>query len=355
MTIQNLQQSNDTPLITAVIVSYRSWGKLKACLDSLINAKLASARLEIVVVDNCSHDGQFEAFQQQYPSVSFVLNQGNFGFSNGCNKGANLTQGDYLFFINPDTEVPPNVLEKLYLAIQKLPCYSIIATQKRSKSGKFERVERFFPRWYTMSGIGKSIHRTLNKKRIKQDFSKHKTMVYPDWVSGSVIFMRRKDFEQLNGWDERFWMYCEDVDLCKRATLQGGKITLLQDTEIVHNHGGSSRINPITSALTKSEVYISRHVYTSIHNDGISLYLIQCMFATKSLVKVSLMALLSLLALNHPKAQMLRLLFLNLVHYYWRVSIDLTWLSPRSRQHKHVLQTDAQIDCENIPSTDEKI
>lgn len=335
MTVQNPQQLTNGALISSVIVNYRSWGKLRACLDSLLCNSLTNAELEVIVVDNCSNDGEMDAFVEQYPSVNFILNNGNFGFSNGCNTGANEANGDYLFFINPDTEVPKDTVEQLLSAMLTLPPYSIVATQKLSESRKYERVERFFPRWYTMTGLGKSFHRLLNKKRIAKDFAKNKTIVYPEWVSGSVIFIRHIDFKQLGGWNEQFWMYSEDVDLCKRASIKGGKIALLQNVEIIHNHGGSSRINPVTTALTKCEVYISRHVYFSEYTQGMSCYVIQTLFVIKSLLEVTLIAFFSLLAIKHPKAMMTRLLFSNLIRYYIGVTLNQTWLSPRSRRHKH--------------------
>ena len=338
MTVQNPKHLTHGPLISTVIVNYRSWDKLRACLDSLLNTNLVHAKLEIIVVDNCSDDGEMNTFIEQYPSVIFVLNKGNFGFSNGCNTGANKANGDYLFFVNPDTEVPKDAVEQLLSAILVLPPFSIVATQKLSKNGKYERVERFFPLWYTITGLGKSFHRFVNRKRIAKDFAKNKKIVYPEWVSGSVIFIRHIDFKQLDGWNEQFWMYSEDVDLCKRATLRGGKIALLQNIEIIHNHGGSSRINPVTTALTKSEVYISRHVYFSDHTQGISRYVIQTLFVLKSLLEVTLIAILSLLAFKHPKAKMARLLFSNLIRYYLGVTLNHTWLSPRSRRHKHAPQ-----------------
>ena len=354
MTVQNPQQLTRSPLISAIIVNYRCWDKLRACLGSLLNTSLIDAKLEIVVVDNCSNDGRIGAFVEQYPAVSFILNKGNFGFSNGCNTGANEANGDYLFFINPDTEVPKDAIEQLHSAIQALPRYSIVATQKISTSGKYERVERFFPRWYTITGLGKSFHRLLNRRRIADDFAKDKTTVYPEWVSGSVIFIRHSDFDELNGWDERFWMYCEDIDLCNRASIKGGKIALLQNIEITHNHGGSSRINPVTAALTKSEVYISRHVYFTEYTQGIGRCAIQFLFAIKSLLKVTLIAFLSLFAFKHPKAKMARLLFFNLIRYYLGVTLNQTWLSPRSRRHKHAPQVKKEPNCEQVISTDNK-
>ena len=335
MTVKTPQQLENAGLISAVIVNYRSWDKLSACLDSLLNTQLTTGSLEIIVVDNCSNDQKLTTFRQQYPTINFILNQGNYGFANGCNTGAKVAKGDYLFFVNPDTEVPSHALEQLKSAIQPLPPYSIVATQKLGSNNKYERVERFFPRWYTLTGIGKALHRKFISNQLKIDFAKDKTTVYPEWVSGSVIFMRRLDFEKLGAWNEQFWMYSEDVDLCKRASALGGKIALLQNVDIIHNHGGSSRINPVTTALTKSEVYISRHVYLSVHHTGIWWYLIQTILVVKSVLKTAVIALLSLLAFNHPKAKANRFLFYNLLGYYANAALHKTWLSPRSRQHKH--------------------
>lgn len=334
MTVQESPHLVNTSLISVVIVNYRSWGKLKACLDSLLKTQLTTSKLEIIVVDNCSNDQQLTQFRHQYPTINFILNQGNYGFANGCNTGAKIAKGDYLFFVNPDTEVPSNAIEQLKSAIQILPPYSIVATQKLGSNNKYERIERFFPRWYTLTGIGKALHRKFISHRLIIDFAKDKATVFPEWVSGSVIFIRRLDFKKLGGWNEQFWMYSEDVDLCKRASTLGGKIALLQKTEIIHNHGGSSRINPVTTALTKSEVYISRHVYLSVHHRGRWLYIIQTLLAVKSVFKTAIIAALSLLALNHPKAKANRLLFINLLRYYANAVLHQTWLSPRSRQHK---------------------
>jgi GT2 family glycosyltransferase len=327
---QNSAEDNHLPIISAVIVNYRSWDKLRLCLDSLLKHPPSSARLSIVVVDNCSNDDRLGVFEKQFPDVNFVLNRGNLGFANGCNTGAMYAKGDYLLFINPDTEVSAGALDKLLDAIEDFPPFSIISTQKCTVNGKFERVERFFPRWYTLTGLGKSLHRLFIHKQLAINFNKDKEIVFPEWLSGSVIFIRQNSFEQLAGWCEKFWMYSEDVDLCKRATAMGGKMVLLQNVTITHSHGGSSRVNPQTTALTKTEVYISRHTYISIHETGISRCLMQTFFTFKSFFKMTLIALLSLLLLNHSKAKVNRLIFYKLCCYYLSAAKRGSWISPRS-------------------------
>lgn len=330
MKSQNQTEGTSLPIISVVIVNYRSWDKLQLCLDSLLKYPPSKATVSIIVVDNCSNDNKFSAFEEQFPSVNFQLNKGNLGFANGCNTGAKAAKGDYLLFLNPDTEVTTGALDALLDAIQAFPPYSIVSTHKSKANGKYERVERFFPRWYTLTGLGKSLHRLLISKQLSIDFDLNKDVVFPEWLSGSVIFIRQKDLEDLGGWNEKFWMYSEDVDLCKRAVARGGQMALLQNVTIIHNHGGSSRINPETTALTKTEVFISRHTYISIHETGISRFLLQTFLVLKSLFKTALIALLTLPLFNHPKAKVSRLIFFKLYAYYLGAAKRGTWISPRS-------------------------
>jgi GT2 family glycosyltransferase len=256
-------------IISVIIVNYRSWEKLADCLRSLQCVDASNIHLDIIVVDNCSNDGKFDTCAAAFPTVRFILNTGNYGYAHGCNTGARAGKGEYLLFINPDTIVRSGSIELLLSTIKDYPPNSILSALQITPKGRIERVERFFPQWITLTGTGKSLYRFINRRRLRREFSQEKSVVFPDWVSGSVIFMRREAYHNLTGWDERFWMYSEDVDICKRAANLGGKIVMLQQTSFIHNHGGSSRINTGVSALTKSEVYISSHVYISIHKQGL--------------------------------------------------------------------------------------
>ncbi|MDU0353456.1 glycosyltransferase family 2 protein [Paraglaciecola aquimarina] len=325
-----LSRDLTAPDVSIVIVNYRSWDKLGRCLSSLLELEVVQINLEVIVVDNYSNDGQFQNISQQYPQVNFIENTGNHGFSSGCNLGAKDAKGEYLLFLNPDTEVRMDIFTPLLANIKNFPPNSILATHKKDSYGKYERVERFLPRWYIYTGLGRAVHRLVCNRKIKQDFAKDKKIVYPDWVSGSVMFIRLNDFRALAGWNENFWLYGEDVDLCQRAQNNGGTIALLQDVSIIHNHGGSSRINPATAALTKSEVFISRHIFIAEHFKGINQLLMQAFVLTKSIIKTALIALLSLLIFKHLKAQASRVLFGNIIRYYINAAIKGTWISPRS-------------------------
>lgn len=320
--------------ISVIIVNYRCWDKLADCISSLQCVDRSKIDLDIIVVDNCSNDGQFEKYADTFPDTRFILNIGNYGYAHGCNTGARAGKGEYFMFINPDTIVRPGSIELLLSKIKDYPLNSILSALQITPKGRIERVERFFPKWITLTGTGKSLYRFINRGRLRREFSREKAVVYPDWVSGSVIFMRREAYINLKGWDERFWMYSEDIDICKRAAKLGGKIVMLQQTTFIHNHGGSSRINTGVSALTKSEVYISSHVYISIHKQGLSRTAMQVFLVFRALIKNTILAILSSLVFPSKRAQVQRLLLINLCRYYANALKVKSWISPRSVCYK---------------------
>jgi hypothetical protein len=172
--------------------------------------------------------------------------------------------------------------------------------------------------------------RLLNKKNLNEKFSTNKEQVFPDWASGSIFLIPKIWFEKVNGWCEDFWLYFEDVDICKRIQNLSGKIVILQNTSITHKHGGSSRINLELKALTKAEVIISNHVYIDKHFKGISRYFFQIILMLTILFENFLFAILGLLLFFIPKFKMNIILFYKLVQYYIHVPLNRSWLSPRS-------------------------
>jgi GT2 family glycosyltransferase len=320
--------------ISVIIVNYRSWEKLADCLRSLEWVDKSKITLDIIVVDNCSNDGKFETYASSFPTARFILNSGNYGYAHGCNSGARAGRGEYFLFINPDTIVRPGSIELLLTTIKEYPTNSILSALQITAKGRIERVVRFFPKWITLTGTGKTLYRLINRGRIKREYAADKVVVFPDWVSGSVIFMRRDAYLNLKGWDERYWMYSEDVDICKRAAKMGGKIVMLQQASFLHNHGGSSRINAAISALTKSEVYISSHLYISIHEQGFKRTTMQTFLVLRAMIKNTILALLFSPAFTSKRAKVQRLLLMNLCRYYANALRVKSWISPRSICYK---------------------
>ena len=324
--------------LSVIIVNYRGWDPLERCLNSLNCLAGASFSSEIIVVDNNSDDGQFESFSKQFPSVRFIENTGNYGFSNGNNLGAENSTGKYILFLNPDTVVSLPALNSMLEFLENQKEKTIVSCQQENESGKNENPFGVFPSFKTLTGISRAIYRLFSPKNQMKTNCVDQSVLYPDWVSGSLILMLREDFKKLGGWSEDFWMYYEDVDLCKRVADKGGRIAFLCNTKIMHQHGGLTRKNSNQTAFFKTEVLKSKHIYVSKHFDGITGCLMQSFLVINNLIIERLLpALFGLFLFFIPKMRVQLFVYFYLLAYYFKSIGHSSWLSgPRSVQFQNI-------------------
>ena len=315
--------------VSIVIVNYRSWNHLHNCLASIQSIKSKEVQLEVIIIDNCSNDGKLSGFKNKFPKFTFIENTGNNGFANGCNLGAKNTSGDYLLFLNPDTIISKEPVLKMFTFLEEHKDCGIVSCNQKNVHGSYEKNIRFFPDIHTLFGLFRAIHR----KRIYKRIAKKDVILYPDWVSGAVVFISRNWFERIKGWNEDFWMYYEDIDLSKKVADLGGKIALLTDTEIIHNHGGSSRINIKTATITKTEVLISKHVYIRNHFRGGKHFILQILLILNNLIGKLILAIFGIIFFIIPKLRVVLNLYIHIIKYYFASLIHRTWLSSRSMNH----------------------
>ena len=312
--------------ISIIIVNYKSWSHLRSCLNSINNEVKTSLVYEVIIVDNDSDDGFMDSFSKEFSQFQFIINSGNNGFANGCNKGASKANGEYLLFLNPDTKVVANTFDALHQFSQENKEYGIVSCKQLKNDGGLENEMRFLPKFFTLFGL----FRVFCKNKINKEFSSDLDLVHPEWISGSLVFINREWFDKVGGWDENYWMYFEDVQLSKDVLSAGGKLGLLRTTHIIHNHGGASRLNLKTSAITKIEVVISKHVYV-VNNfagfeKGLSLFLlIMSTFLTKLIL-----AALGVIFFFIPKLKLQIILFVSLSRYYYSSIIRRSFLSKKS-------------------------
>lgn len=319
--------------VSIIIVNFKSWKHLENCLASIEKIDQTIVSFEVIVVDNCSNDGVLPDFKKNYSSIQFIENSGNNGFSNGCNLGAKNANGTFFMFLNPDTIINENSILLMLKLAKKNDDYGIVSCQTINKKGKSENQVRIFPKLMTLFGAFRAIYKLVNKSKIESDFNSSKDIVFPDWVSGSLIFMNKKWFDKVKYWNEDYWMYFEDVDLCKRVSEKGGRIVITRGANIIHNHGGASRINVKTAVITKSEVLISKHVYVKNNFKGIGKYISQIFLVFQNLVTYLLLAIIGLIFFFVPKLKLNIFLFKNLLSYYFRVVKKGSWLSMRSMNY----------------------
>ena len=320
--------------LSIIIVNYKSWKRLRECLDSLKLISGNNFSYEVVVVDNASDDGLLEKFEKDYSGFRFIRSPGNWGFAHGCNLGASNAEGSYFLFLNPDTVITEESVRTLLERSEKMEGLFISSCRQLDSSGKESRVCGIFPHFGTFTGSGRAVFRMIFSKKYAELTEPRGNIIYPDWVSGSVMMIEKESFRKIGGFDTDYWMYYEDTDICRRVKNRGGEICCFSDITILHNHGGSSRINLRTSALTKTEVIISRHVYISKHFRGLTGYLLQALLVISNLFTGLLNSVLGIILFFLPKILVRVIIFGRLLSYYTSALGGVTWVSRRSVNRK---------------------
>jgi hypothetical protein len=326
--------------LSIIIVCYKGWERLNKCLESLSSFSGKIIKIEVIVVDNNSSDETIHEIEERFSKFRFIKNEINGGFANGCNLGAKNASGEFLLFLNPDTVASESEIEKLLNIARQNPEFGIVSCRQENEKGKYSISYGQFPSLFNLTGFQRAIlgNRSLaGGSRIPDNGRQTPHISYPDWVSGSVILILCETFKKQDGFDEDFWMYFEDIDLCRRVRNINCEIAFCGSITIEHNHGGSSRINLKTTSLTKAEVHISRHVYISKHKTGLERLLIQIFLVSNNLISGGIMALIGLLLFFIPKVFSRTLIYYRLLGYYTGSLLRLSWISPRSANFRKKL------------------
>lgn len=314
------------PTLSIIIVNYRGWQPLSRLLAALESIDKADLYLETIVVDNCSNDGKWKTFTQRFTKPKFVKNSGNHGFAHGCNVGASNATSPLLLFLNPDTLPTLKALNELVNSYHKLD-FAILSC-RQSLKGKYKPL--IFPKLSTLTGLQRSVYRLVNKKEVAAKDCDKNGIAKPDFVIGSIVMVSRKWYDKIGGWDERFWMYSEDDDFSKCVHDAGGKIGFLCNTYIEHIHGGASRINVQTEALTKTEVMISKHVYVAKHFSKASALFAHKLLIFNNLLSAIVLGIIGIPLFFVPKIRVQTLIMFRLIAYYVKAILRRTWRSERS-------------------------
>ena len=312
--------------LSIIIVNYRVWKHLRRCLDSLVTFKGNKFTCEVIIVDNNSADGKIDEFISDYQDCIFIRNKVNSGFASGCNLGSINSNGDFLLFLNPDTVAPVESVAKLLDRAKEKPGIFISSCSQVSEKDKVSMTFGLFPEFGTLTGFGRILSKMVNRKKYAERIRHADDIIYPDWVSGSVLMIKKEVFLNLGGFDEDFWMYYEDTDLCRRARDHGGEIACYTDIKIKHVHGGSSRLDIKTASHTKTEVIVSRHIYVDKHIHGAENFLIHSYLVLNNLLTGTLMAFLGVILFLIPKMFVHVLIFGRLIGYYISVLKRKSWI-----------------------------
>jgi N-acetylglucosaminyl-diphospho-decaprenol L-rhamnosyltransferase len=209
------------PALDVVVVSYRTRELLRACLRSL--ARRPAANQRVVVVDNASGDGSAELTAEEFPEVDLVAASRNLGFAAAANAGIARGSAPYVLVLNPDTEVPPETLDSLLALMEEKPDVGICSCKLVQPDGRLDHAaRRSFPTILGALGHFTGAGRAPGAPHALAQYRAPDVDGGPvDAVNGAFMLIRRAALEQVGAFDERYWMYMEDLDLCFRFAEAG--------------------------------------------------------------------------------------------------------------------------------------
>ncbi len=235
------------PTLSTLVVTYNSAAHIGPCLESLLASRGFDA-VEILVVDNASADATRAIITARFPTVRLIASPVNLGFAAANNLAARQATGDYLAIVNPDLTVPPDSLRRLVDYLEQAPAVGIAGPRTLDTEGRVTLSARPpYSLWHILGMhwyFGAICPRLIYGRYV----ALNRTADLPvdvGWLQGSCLVLRRSLFEQLGGFDESFFLYVEDIDLCDRARQQGYRIVFVPMAMAVHLGGATTRAQPL--------------------------------------------------------------------------------------------------------------
>jgi N-acetylglucosaminyl-diphospho-decaprenol L-rhamnosyltransferase len=246
------------PAVDAVIVSYNSAHTLLAAVRPL----LAIPYVTVTVVDNASGDRSLEVLHG-LPLRSIAAGR-NGGFGFGCNIGLAAGAAPYVLFINPDARIERADLERLVTVLEAEPETAIVGPRLLDGDGalipNLRREQRASSLWAQALFLHRLLPAAAWANEIDRSARAHGRPGYPEWISGACMLARRDVLERIGGFDEDFFLYSEDMDLCARIRGAGGRVRYEPGATVRHEEGQSAPRTSLYAVLARSRTcYAAKH------------------------------------------------------------------------------------------------
>jgi len=249
--------------LTIILVSHNTRADLNHCLRSLRD-NAPDVSHEIVVVDNASTDGSADLVRREWPDIHLIEAGDNIGFARANNLGIRATQGRLVLLLNSDTVVPAGTLDRLVAELETHP--DTAAVGPRIVDGSHRAELSFGAMMGPWSELRQKAMRRLADRGVGAatrwiDRETRRPQVV-DWITGACLLVRRADAEAVGLLDERYFMYCEDVDFCAALRARGRRIRFVPTAEITHYRGRSAATSPAVTeaAYRRSQIaFYAKH------------------------------------------------------------------------------------------------
>jgi len=242
--------------LSCIVVNYHSSAPLKNCLESVYRT-LQKISFEVIIVDNSQSDPGMASLKQSYPQIQVIQNATNVGFAKANNQAALSAQGETLLFLNPDTILADQAIEKMVAHLESNPGIGALGPKVLNTDGSLQYSCRRFPTLMTGFFNRYSLlsrwfpNNPYTVRYLMKDFS-HDEKREVDWLSGCCLMVPRAVFEKVEGFDEHYFLFNEDIDLCRAIGKNGFKVMYFPLAEITHHVSTSNSKVPV-------EIIIKRH------------------------------------------------------------------------------------------------
>jgi hypothetical protein len=260
----------DTPVVSAIVVNYNAGQELRRALQSIAD-EMADQPWEAVVVDNASSDGSADIALEFEPRVQIIRNEVNKGFASGVNQGFAATSAQHVLIMNPDCRLIAGAIAALCADLEEHPRCAIAGPKILNPDGSVQGSARGDPDMLTgLFGRTPVLGRVLRRMPLarRNVVSDHVVRsgdagADVDWVSGACLLARRDPLIEVGGFDERYFLYWEDADLCRRLRHAGYSVRYVTGAGAIHRVGQSSRTaraSAIRAFHESAYLYYATHV-----------------------------------------------------------------------------------------------
>lgn len=251
-------------IFSIVIVNYKSEHILNRCLASIYKKLGEKNNFEIIIVNNDIKE-RLGLIQEAFPETKILNMDKNYGFGAGNNIGAKIAQGEFILFLNPDTEIISDNIADVFSLFSRDSEIGIIGGGLVNFQDKIQEWSAGFE-----TNLIELVKNKLGFSKSKKIWQSEKNQLV-DWVSGAVFFIKKEIFEKVGGFDEDFFMYFEDMDLCKRVRNAGKKILFYPAFCVKHKSGESYSQE---EKKQKKDYYKSQEHYFKKHKSKLETWLV---------------------------------------------------------------------------------
>ena len=260
-----------TPDISIITVGMNHLSYVKEMLRSLYEEGKPACSFEMIYVDNCSTDGTCAYIAERYPEVKIIKNEEKYGFARNNNIGARHAQGRYILILNPDIVLTKGAIDQLYEYALSHPASGIVAPQLQNRDHSLQYSVRRFPSLKILfNRIMTNGDDSSENHYVENYLQKNLPLNTPsevDWCMGAAFLISRPFYNELGGFDENFFLYVEDMDICYRCWQANKKVIYYPLAQMMHIHQRNSRhFNKRTWIHLKSFLYFFRKNRFKIHS-----------------------------------------------------------------------------------------